>query len=326
MELLKSDLIRLQSCAIASSSKRTYLNGQTSYEKFCHAFNFKQYPLSEPTLRLFVTFLARSLSYSSIKTYLAAVRYKNTELGFSRDLQNMPLLHLLLRGVKRAKGELIRPNRFARNTLPIMKSLKEVLRKAHYIERDKLMLWAAFTTAFFGFLRSSEFCSESPVSFNPCATLLVSDVSFNDGIFILSIKVSKADPFRHGHSIRLSPSSTSVCPVRALQKHLSLCNDKSKPLFSFHDGRYLTCGLLSETLRSLLHATPHKGNYTSHSFRIGAASTAAAANIPDWLIKVLGRWSSDCYQRYIRTPSNIIDGVSRKLANTALVQANGWQP
>jgi len=35
--------------------------------------------------------------------------------------------------------------------------------------------------------------------------------------------------------------------------------------------------------------------YSSHSFEIGAASTAAAAGIPDWKIQALGRWSSDCY-------------------------------
>ncbi len=251
------------------------------------------------------------------------MRYKNTELGFSSDLQHMPLLHLLLRGVKRSKGELVRPHRLP-ITLPIMKSLKEGLRRANYNEQDKIMLWSAFTTTFFGFLRSSELCSKSTVSFDPSATLLVSDVSLNNGILML--KVPKADPFSRGHTIRLSPSGTSVCPVWALQKHLRLCNDQAKPLFSFHDGKYLTRCLLSEILQSLLNTTHYKGNYTSHSFRVGAACTAAAANIPDWLIKVVGRWSSDCYQRYIRTPLNIIDSVPQKLANTVNVQSNCWQP
>lgn len=315
----------MQSFAIAPSSQRTYHNGQSSYEKFCQAFHLTRYPLSESTLRLFVTFLARSLSFSSIKTYLAAVRYKNIELGFSLDFEKLNLLHLLLRGVKRSKGELVRPQRLP-ITLPLMKSLKGSLRTAFYNYQDRIMLWAAFTTAFFGFLRSSEFCSQSKTSFDPCSTLLVSDVSYSDGIFLLVIKVSKADPFRRGQSIRLAPSGTSVCPVRALSKHLRLCSDTSKPLFTFADGKYLTRCCLSEALQSLLPATPYKRHYTSHSFRIGAASTAAAAEIPDWLIKVLGRWSSDCYQRYIRTPSNIIDNVSRKLANAVNVQQNGWKP
>ncbi len=42
--------------------------------------------------------------------------------------------------------------------------------------------------------------------------------------------------------------------------------------------------------------------YTGHSFRIGAATTAAANGVNDATIQILGRWKSDCYTRYIRTP------------------------
>ena len=83
-----------------------------------------------------MTFLARSLSFSSIKTYLAAVRYRDIELGFSLDFEKLNLLHLLLRGVKRSKGELVRPQRLP-ITLPLMKSLKEGLRTAFYNDQDE---------------------------------------------------------------------------------------------------------------------------------------------------------------------------------------------
>ena len=72
------------------------------------------------------------------------------------------------------------------------------------------------------------------------------------------------------------------------------------PLFPFQSRRLLTRSAVVNLLRD---ATRQAGlTYNSlkgHSFRIGAASTAAAAGLPDWLIKVLGRWSSDCYQLYI---------------------------
>ena len=73
------------------------------------------------------------------------------------------------------------------------------------------------------------------------------------------------------------------------------------PLFLMPDGHALSRSSFVKRLRLLLPILGvDAALYSPHSFRIGAASTAARANIPVYLIKILGRWSSSAYRRYLR--------------------------
>ena len=145
------------------------------------------------------------------------------------------------------------------------------------------MLWAFFTTALFGFLRSSEFCSPTSSAFSATSTILVKDVQLTDAVAKIVIKISKADPFRNGNEIILAASNSSICPLRALRNHPRSCTRPDAPLFTFTDNTFLTRHSLSNLLKSLLRPTcPDIGRYSSHSFRIGAATTAAAADVPEW--------------------------------------------
>ena len=158
------------------------------------------------------------------------------------------------------------------------------------------MLWAAFTTAFFSFLRSSEFVSSSPVVYDGSSTLSVQHIKLQDDAALISIKASKTVPFREGVTLYLVATGRSVCPVRALRNYLPYCRHRSWPLFRFRNGHFLTRSIMSRVIKKGLgQAGVAPDSYLSQSFRIGAASTAAEAGLPNSLIKFLGCWRTNCF-------------------------------
>ena len=183
-------------------------------------------------------------------------------------------------------------------------------------ELDTVMLWAAFTLAFFGFLRVSKFTYSSSKSF-----LAVKDIAFVPNIhhtdyIQVRIKQSKTNPFRQGTTLTIAKSNSKVCAVIALRDYILQRNSTTtdEPLFMLQNGQPLSHCVLNAKLRELLNMLGYlETDYAPHSFRIGAATTAAAANMPPWLIKTLGSWRSDCYELYIRTPHTVINSVPEKL-------------
>jgi site-specific recombinase XerD len=70
-----------------------------------------------------------------------------------------------------------------------------------------------------------------------------------------------------------------------------------------------------EEIRSTLsQAGVDSKPYSGHSFRSGAATTAARQGVGDATIKMLGRWKSSAYQLYVQTPREQLAAISRKLS------------
>ncbi|XP_006814835.1 uncharacterized protein LOC102809479 [Saccoglossus kowalevskii] len=228
------------------------------------------------------------------------------EAGHVNDISNWNTLHCTLQGIKRHHSVPTRQRLPV--TIGILRKLKNALRASHSLHPiDQLMMWSAFTIAFFGFLRVSEFTASSPTYYDTATTLLHADIHIDDNLCGLNvrIKASKTDPFRQGQIIVIAASDSSVCAVRAYHRYSANTSHlRQSPAFQFTIGDYLTRQKLTHVLQIHLvqGGVPNITQFTSHSFRSGAATTAAAAGIPDWLIKCLGRWKSDAYQTYIKTP------------------------
>ena len=266
-------------------------------------------PADEQSLVCFASLLADNLHHSSIKVYLSAVRSLHIDNGLPDPLVNCLQLQHLLRGMKCVQGS-SPPTR-----LPITIDLLQIIQLSLDVKfHDHVMLWAC-CLGFFGFLRAGEFTTNS--SFDPSIHLAVSDVQADALVdptcFKVHIKCSKTDPFCLGCVIYVCHGNRIICPVAALGNFLALCGPSPGPLFFFADGRPLTLQQLSSMVQSFLHSAGYHGSYSGHSFRIGAATTAAPWGVPDRPIKTLGRWSSDAYQQYIRTPIGVLTQVSSQL-------------
>ena len=249
------------------------------------------------------------------------MRFLHIAEGFGDPfLPSLQRLQYTLRGVKRCEAE---KGSNKKERLPVGPDILRLVRKVwngKSSDPDNHMLWAACCIGFFGFLRAGEFTVPSDSSFDPEAHLCYSDIAVDNSsrpqVVRITIKQSKTDPFRKGVDLFLGRTSADLCPVESLLTYLVVRGTKEGPLFIFKDGRPLTRQRLVTALRGALQAMGvEQSKYCGHSFRIGAATTAAARRMEDSIIKTLGRWNSVAYLQYVKIPREQLASYSRILCS-----------
>ena len=189
------------------------------------------------------------------------------------------------------------------------------------------LLTAACSISFFGFVRCGEFTSTS-AHLDDTSGLPRGDITHNHPIksYVTQMKIrlnsSKTDPFRFGVSISLFQVNCIACPITAAIHYLRRrdaipgLSHVNSPLLCLANGEPLTRKLLVNSLNRLCQACGlNTCHYSSHSMRIGAATSAAQQHMADHLIQMLRRWSSDCYKTYIRTSPTVLLKAHKTLAN-----------
>ncbi len=122
------------------------------------------------------------------------------------------------------------------------------------------------------------------------------------------------DPFRVGVDVFVGKTGGQLCPVTALVDYLVTRRAGPGPLFVFQDERPLTRTRFVENVRAALtSAGVDSIPYSGHSFHSDAATTAASRGIGDATVKMLGRWKSEAYQLYIKTPRDQLATVTRHI-------------
>jgi integrase len=295
------DLVSLIHGALAGSTTSTYKVGIQRYLAFCKALDLVPVPSTKRQVALFATHLSTSLRLPTIRVYLAAVSFLHHVGGHRSPVSGNTILKLVLRGIQRKQTQ----SQSRTPRLPITPQILADLLKhlgcdSTIPSQDILMLKAAMSLAFFGFLRVSEL---TVPSYHTSRQFLARrDIQFLGHQLKVFLTHSKTDQFGQGSVITVGCSEDTCCPVSAMQHYLESCRTPpSKPLFHFRNGTPLT----AKKFRAILHYHLkslgfNPSLFNTHSFRIGAATAAAKAGMSSSTIMELGRWRSAAFHSYVR--------------------------
>ena len=156
-----------------------------------------------------------------------------------------------------------------------------------------------YLLAFFAFLRCGEICkSKHTLMFHQVQLSQPGEAGYLTVIFYSFKHNTDSRPFRLKVQAR---EPASLCPVKALQKFITVRGTDPGPLFCFPGGLPVPPQLFAEQLRTDLNfCNLDTRFYKSHSFRIGAASYALSQGCSDSAIQIMGRWRSDAFKKYLR--------------------------
>ena len=169
--------------------------------------------------------------------------------------------------------------------------------------------YSAVLTGFYLCIRVSNLVPTSHPQFDPTEQLTRGKVSIDENLIlgIFDIEWTKTIQFRQRNVwLAVRPASRpDICPLATLTKLFEMVPaHDDMPCFCFKNRKNvvktLTYKQLSEQLKIWIAATGRdQARYTLHGMHRGSTTHALNSGIDDLTVKLLGNWSSDCYQCYV---------------------------
>ena len=240
-----------------------------------------------------------NVSYNTIVSRLSAVSYIHKLANFTDPIQQFAIQKMLVG----AKKLLAAPDMRLPITREILDRLVEAAGHTTQAKYYDLLIKSMFTLAFYAFLRVGEMTAVTPDSSH---AIRIQDIHISNGPSGTTLQVTMHS-FKHSggspSTLQIFPQPGRSCPIAFITKYLQIRGPSPGPLYIFPNGRPVSRFFFIQQLQAaLVWCNLDTRYYKGHSFRIGAATTAAELGLSDSQIASMGRWKSSAYKRYIRIP------------------------
>lgn len=273
----------------ANSRLRKYLT-------FCETYARPPFPCDSWQVCLYITWLAKSMRYASIRSYLSSLNLQiKAAGGVAIDYGNFNIRRCLA-GARRSLGD------SPRQAAPLLPGQLAAM-LAHLSDSPGHTAFkAAILTSFRGLLRKAHITRSD-------APLLREDFSFHPWGMTLRIKKTKTIQFAE-RTLDIPIARVShplLCAVRAVELHFAqLPASRLEQAFRTPDPsgssplEYTQYSAVLKRLCGLSGLNPDL--FSSHSLRRGGATYLLMAGSSIQEIKTRGDWASDCVYLYLRVP------------------------
>ena len=282
------------------NTKKAYTSAQKFYARFCHQFSLPLLPASQDQLLRFIAYAKQQgLSPATIHVYILGMVSLHHLNGFAPPATNSYRVKLAIRAINS------QPSTSA-SRQPITYDLLHAM--VQYLQKLNLCFpWISMVTlGFFGALRGAEYTATQ--ASGTISAPLIHQVSFHraSGAWAMNYTIPVTKTTSSPVAVAIGCSGTSVCAVCSMLSYLNhrQLNSTLHPssyLFTHGNGRPITKCQLNQVIKRVVSMLGlSASNFTTHSLRSGAASTASAAGFNEHEIQQLGHWTSQAYRTYIK--------------------------
>ncbi|XP_033729388.1 integrase/recombinase xerD homolog [Pecten maximus] len=276
----------------SDNTNKKYFDTFRRWEHFCSTHSCCALPANPVHLALYLNYLLdKRSSFSVISATVYAIKWVHDINGHSDPTTNSFVRNLMESSKRTSRKPVCKKDPITTDTLIHLCNMFSDSRDLLVI-RDLSMILLCFS----GFLR-----------FNELSNLLCSDLKIFDSHFILVIRKSKTDQYRHGSEVVISKGQTSACPHAMILKYIEIAGiDLQSDIFLFKPifRSCSTCKLIQKNKRlsytgarqaisKRLSLVCDVRNVGLHSLRAGGATVAANNGVNDRCFKRHGRWKSE---------------------------------
>ena len=289
---------------ITQKTNRTYINIAKRYNNLALNNNWINpdgsiWPISVNHLLNYISFIHKSINPQTLLSYLSALADKHASIGLEwNHIRFDPLIIRALKLIKR--NYLHQPTKKAE--LISRLHLQQLSNTLSYNIYDNLLFLAIAFSSFYGLARLGELIQSN--SSSAVNTLYIDNITIhtdsNPPCILIYLPIAKTRNSAFPDVLIIHKSFDELCPFRILLLYLKA----RLSLNLTHDPKYLFChadGSLATKqwfLNKLNAISMH--HLTGHGFRAGGTTELICRGLPPYIVQMIGRWSSDAFEEYIR--------------------------